>query len=556
MPFPTAPFEMLRTAVGPRTAALVLTGRTVGPEEALATGTRRRDVRRPSTCSTGRSIKRSQLARIPSSTFAHTRAQLRGDARRRIEAARRGRSRHPRALAIGGDPRAPCAATSTSSQRDERPRDARLRRDRRGPRRARPARLRPGRASTPRRARPATRRARRPTCSATSATACARGARRRHLGAAAAPTSPARARSTASSSSPAGRSWPRTLAGAGGGRSLLLNGHIDVVTPRPGRPLDERPVARRDPRRQPLRPRHVRHEGRHRQHGVRGRDARAARRAGWAATSSSARTPTRSRPAPGGIACVQHGVRADAGICTEPTGFEVWTCSRGSLTPVVTVEGRPGPRRAGAAALARGRRGERDREAAASCSTRSRGCARSGARARRHAAPVPVADHDHADHRARAASGSSRTRPAARSPRCSTTCRATPTPTAGARRRGRVRALDRRCRPGRPVAAGASAARPVDDRHPAVRGAAGPPHHRRRCWTRRRPSASDVGVGGLDSWFDAATYTRFGGTPMVGFGPRHIDERPLDRRVRPGRRPGACAQAIAIAAIRWCGVAN
>ena len=55
----------------------------------------------------------------------------------------------------------------------------------------------------------------------------------------------------------------------------------------------------------------------------------------------------------GGIACVQHGVRADAGICTEPTGFEVWTCSRGSLTPVVTVEGRPGPRRAGAAALAR-----------------------------------------------------------------------------------------------------------------------------------------------------------------------------------------------------------
>ena len=44
----------------------------------------------------------------------------------------------------------------------------------------------------------------------------------------------------------------------------------------------------------------------------------------------------------GGLAAVRHGVAADAGIVTEPTGFEVWVGCRGSLTPTVTVEGRPG----------------------------------------------------------------------------------------------------------------------------------------------------------------------------------------------------------------------
>ena len=44
----------------------------------------------------------------------------------------------------------------------------------------------------------------------------------------------------------------------------------------------------------------------------------------------------------GGIAAVRHGVRADAGIVTEPTAFDVWVACRGSLTPVITVEGRPG----------------------------------------------------------------------------------------------------------------------------------------------------------------------------------------------------------------------
>ncbi len=44
----------------------------------------------------------------------------------------------------------------------------------------------------------------------------------------------------------------------------------------------------------------------------------------------------------GGWAAVHRGVGADAGICAEPTDFDVWVACRGSLTPTITVEGRPG----------------------------------------------------------------------------------------------------------------------------------------------------------------------------------------------------------------------
>jgi acetylornithine deacetylase len=63
-------------------------------------------------------------------------------------------------------------------------------------------------------------------------------------------------------------------------------------------------------------------------------------------------------------------------------------------------------------------------------------------------------------------------------------------------------------------------------------------------------------LGGLDSWFDAATFTRFGDTPSIGYGPRSIawghtvDEYvPVDDLV-------ACTQAIALAAVDHCGVAG
>lgn len=44
----------------------------------------------------------------------------------------------------------------------------------------------------------------------------------------------------------------------------------------------------------------------------------------------------------GGAALVAHGLRADAAIVTEPTGLDVWTCCRGSSYATVHVAGRAG----------------------------------------------------------------------------------------------------------------------------------------------------------------------------------------------------------------------
>jgi len=85
VPFPTAPLEIFRSAVGARAAELVLTGRTVGPEEALAIGMLDA-VAEPDELLDTALERAAQLARIPRSTFAHTREQLRGETRRRIAA--------------------------------------------------------------------------------------------------------------------------------------------------------------------------------------------------------------------------------------------------------------------------------------------------------------------------------------------------------------------------------------------------------------------------------------------------------------------------------------
>jgi acetylornithine deacetylase len=44
----------------------------------------------------------------------------------------------------------------------------------------------------------------------------------------------------------------------------------------------------------------------------------------------------------GGTALVERGLKADAGIVTEPTGFDTWIACRGSEYGVITVPGRPG----------------------------------------------------------------------------------------------------------------------------------------------------------------------------------------------------------------------
>jgi len=136
-----------------------------------------------------------------------------------------------------------------------------------------------------------------------------------------------------------------TLRGNGsrppGGRSLLLNGHIDVVSGEPKGEWTSDPFAPQ-----------VR-DGR-----LYGRGA-CDMKGGVAAMAYAAQaiaaaniqlggdlivatnTDEESSGA-GGSALVARGLRADAGIVTEPTDFRTWVACRGSEYGVIRVPGRPG----------------------------------------------------------------------------------------------------------------------------------------------------------------------------------------------------------------------
>jgi acetylornithine deacetylase len=342
------------------------------------------------------------------------------------------------------------------------------------------------------------------------------------------------------------------FAGAGGGRSLLLNGHIDVVSGEPkGRWTSDpnTPVVR---------------DG-----NLYGRGS-CDMKGGVAAMVLAAETlaalgvrlggdllvntiTDEESSGAGGIACVAHGVRADAGIVPEPTGFEVWIACRGSVYPTITVEGRPGHaellqphwRDGGAVnaiekahvvldAIARLREEWRTRADLQHPYLSPPDIVPTVMRAGEWAVTYPAS--------------------------CAITCAVLFPPALadaggfGARVRsevsewiGRACAADPWLAEHPPAFAWAADIPPmeIEPGDPIVE-------------TVLRASA-DAGepslLGGLDSWYDGATYTLSASTPSVGFGPRSIewahtiDEYvPVDDLVR-------CAQAIALAAVRFCGTA-
>lgn len=77
-------------------------------------------------------------------------------------------------------------------------------------------------------------------------------------------------------------------------------------------------------------------------------------------------------------------------------------------------------------------------------------------------------------------------------------------------------------------------------------------------------ATADIGhpgsLSGLDSWYDGATLTKLAGIPSVGYGPPGFDAEgvtvahmvdeyvPVDGLV-------TCAQALAVCAMRFCGLA-
>jgi acetylornithine deacetylase len=130
-------------------------------------------------------------------------------------------------------------------------------------------------------------------------------------------------------------------AGSGGGRSLVLNGHIDVVSVEPRERWTSGPFAPE-----------VR-DGKLYGRGscdMKGGIASMVLAAEMLATSGvelagdlvvATNTDEESSGA-GGTALVERGLRADAGIVPEATGFDVWVACRGSEYGVVRIEGRPG----------------------------------------------------------------------------------------------------------------------------------------------------------------------------------------------------------------------
>ncbi len=131
------------------------------------------------------------------------------------------------------------------------------------------------------------------------------------------------------------------VAGRGAGRSLVFNGHIDVVSAEPRSEWASDPFVAsvRDGR-------------------LYGRGA-CDMKGGIAAMVFAVETlasqgvsldgdllvatnTDEESSGAGGTALVEHGLRADAGVVTEPTGFQTWIACRGSDYGVITVPGRPG----------------------------------------------------------------------------------------------------------------------------------------------------------------------------------------------------------------------
>ncbi len=341
-----------------------------------------------------------------------------------------------------------------------------------------------------------------------------------------------------------------TFAGSGGGRSLLLNGHIDVV------PSDPRERWASDPNRAEVRDGNL--------YGRGACDMKGGVAAMVFAAEVLARLGVRLRgdlvvntvtdeesSGAGGLAAVRHGVRADAGIVTEPTAFEVWTCCRGSLSPSITVEGRPGH-----AEMAQ----PHWRDGGAVNAIEKLAVVLGAIRALREQwRQSPQQRHPHlspGDIVPVLVKGGewAVTYPAAATLDCELMYlpgRADADGWGTAVEAEVAGAILAHCANDEwlaehPPAIAWSLDIPpyeVDDAHPIVAA----------MLESSRLAGEPSRLSGLDSWFDAASFSRFGGTPCIGWGPRSIawahtiDEYvPVDDLVR-------CAQGLALAAIRYCG---
>jgi acetylornithine deacetylase len=131
------------------------------------------------------------------------------------------------------------------------------------------------------------------------------------------------------------------FAGAGGGKSLVFNGHIDAVS---FEPLDQWTS---HPLRAEIRDGKLYGRGSCDMKGgiasmVFAAEVLAELGVGLAGDLLVTTNTDEESSGAGGLALVLHGVKADAGIVTEPTGFDVWISCRATSYAEVVVPGRPG----------------------------------------------------------------------------------------------------------------------------------------------------------------------------------------------------------------------
>jgi len=256
----------------------------------------------------------------------------------------------------------------------------------------------------------------------------------------------------------------------------------------------------------------------------------------------------------GGLAAVRHGVRADAGIVTEPTAFEVWVGCRGSLTPTFRVTGRPGHAEMAQAHW---------RDGGAVNAIEKMGIVMDAiARLREEWRGSPAQRHDHLPPGdivpVKIGGGEwTVTYPAS----CWMTCEVTYLP---GRADGEGWGRDVEAEIADWVARAAAADAWLAENPPVIEwdldippSEVDPALPIVGTMMRATEAAGKPGVlGGLDSWYDAATFTRFGGTPSIGYGPRSIEWAHTVDEYVPVDDLVACAGALAIAAVEHCGVAE
>jgi acetylornithine deacetylase len=341
--------------------------------------------------------------------------------------------------------------------------------------------------------------------------------------------------------------------GSGGGRSLLLNGHIDVVSAEPKERWSS------DPNRPEVRDGKLYGRGACDMKGgvaamVFAAEILATLDGSLAGDIVVCTVTDEESTGVGALAAVAHGVKADGGIVTEPSGFDAWIACRGSLIPTIAVEGRPGHsglpqphwRQGGAVNAIEKADVVRDALRRLEADWKGRPDHHHELLAPGDIVPCVIQGGDWAV-----------TVPAE--------CRITyhvaylPAHADGEGWGGNVE---------REIADWIRRAAETDpwlaDHPPTI------------TWAPEVPSSevspnepvvetvlaatAAVGrpgrIGGLDNWHDGATFTRFGGTPSICFGPGGVGlAHTIDEYV-PVADLVQCAQALAVAAMRFCGTAG